>query len=56
MSQATDEPKSPVFPESETKFFLKVADAELEFVSDDKGAVGYLVLHQNGNDSKGIRK
>ena len=56
MAQATDEPKFPVFPESETKFFLKVADVEFEFVSDDKGAVSYLVLHKNGNDSKGTRK
>ena len=56
MTQATDQPKFPVFPESETKFFLKVVDAEVEFVSDDKGSVSYLVLHQNGNDSKGIRK
>jgi CubicO group peptidase (beta-lactamase class C family) len=56
MTQATDQPKFPVFPESETKFFLKVADVEFEFVSDDKGAVSYLVLHKNGNDSKGTRK
>ncbi len=56
MAQATDEPKFPVFPESETKFFLKVVDAEVEFVSDDKGVVNYLLLHQNGNDTKAIRK
>jgi CubicO group peptidase (beta-lactamase class C family) len=56
MAKATDEPKFPVFPESETKFFLKVVDAEVEFVSDDKGVVNYLLLHQNGNDTKAIRK
>jgi CubicO group peptidase (beta-lactamase class C family) len=56
MSQATDEPKFPVFPESETKFFLKVVDAQVEFVSDDKGSISYIVLHQNDKDSKGVKK
>ena len=37
MTQATGQPKFPVFPESETKFFLKVVDAEVEFFPDDKG-------------------
>lgn len=36
MTQATDQPKFPVFPESETRFFLTVVDAEVEFVSDDR--------------------
>jgi hypothetical protein len=56
MTQATDQPKFPVFPESPTKFFLKVVDAEVEFFNDDKGQVSYLILHQGGQDHKGVRK
>jgi CubicO group peptidase (beta-lactamase class C family) len=56
MTQATNQPKFPVFPESETKFFLKVVDAEVEFVSDGKGSISYVVLHENGHESKGMKK
>ena len=56
MTQATNQPKFPVYPESQTKFFLKVVDAEVEFFTDDKGKVSYLILHQGGQDHKGIRK
>jgi hypothetical protein len=37
-----------LFPESETKFFLKVVDAQVSFVKDDQGAVTHLILHQGG--------
>jgi hypothetical protein len=56
MTQATNQPKFPVFPESETKFFLKVVDAEVEFFTDDKGQVTHMVLHQNGHEAKGVKK
>ena len=56
MTQATNQPKFPVYPESQTKFFLKVVDAEVEFFSDDKGQVNYVILHQGGQDHKGVRK
>jgi CubicO group peptidase (beta-lactamase class C family) len=56
MTQATNQPKVPVFPESKTKFFLKVVDAEVEFFPDDKGQVTYMVLHQNGHETKGVKK
>ena len=56
MTQATNQPKVPVFPESQTKFFLKVVDAEVEFLSDDKGQVTHMVLHQNGHEMKGVKK
>jgi CubicO group peptidase (beta-lactamase class C family) len=44
------------FPQSETAFFLKVVDAQIDFVKDDAGAVTGLVLHQNGRDAAGKRK
>jgi hypothetical protein len=56
MTQATGQPKFPLFAESETRFFLKVVDAEVDFVKDDKGAVTGLILHQGGRDMKAPRK
>ena len=54
MTQLTGQGKLPVFPQSETLFFLKVVDAQLEFGKDEKGA--YVILHQNGNDQKAVKK
>jgi CubicO group peptidase (beta-lactamase class C family) len=57
MTQATGQPKFPLFAESETKFFLKVVDAEVEFFKNDKGGeVIYIILHQGGQDMKGTKK
>jgi CubicO group peptidase (beta-lactamase class C family) len=47
-SKLGNQPSVPVFPESETMFFLKVVDAQLEFFKDSNGAVTHLVLHQGG--------
>ncbi|HWA29237.1 MAG TPA: serine hydrolase [Lacunisphaera sp.] len=38
----------PLFPESDRKFFLKVVDAQVEFVLDDQGRVTHLLQFQNG--------
>ncbi len=56
ITQATGQGKLPMFAESETKFFLKVVDAEVEFFKNDKGEVTYLILHQGGQDMKGAKK
>src|SRR5262249_10983488 len=56
MTQATNQPKFPIFPESETKFFLKTVDAEVEFIKNEKGEVTQMVLHQGGRDMKGVKK
>ncbi len=48
MLQATGQPKSEIYAESETKFFLKVVDAQVSFVKDEKGTVTQLILHQGG--------
>lgn len=47
--QATGQQKFPVFAESETKFFLKVVDAQVTFVEEDDEVVS-LILHQGGAD------
>ena len=44
--QATAQPRLEIFAESESKFFLKVVDAHITFLSDS------LILHQNGVDQK----
>jgi hypothetical protein len=36
---AVGQPKSEMFPESETTFFVKDADAQYTFIKDDKGQV-----------------
>ena len=46
--QATGQEKFRVFAESETKFFLKVVNAQITFVEDDSGEIVSLILHQNG--------
>ena len=47
-TQATGQPKFEVFAESETKFFLKVVDAKVEFVPDADGKVNKMILNQGG--------
>lgn len=50
LSQATGQGKAEIFPESETRFFLKVVDAQLQFVKDGEGKVNQLILFQNGRE------
>ena len=49
-AQATGQPKFPVFAESETKFFLRVVEAQISFTRDESGTVSGAVLHQGGTD------
>jgi CubicO group peptidase (beta-lactamase class C family) len=45
-----------IFPESETMFFLKVVDAQLEFSKGEaEGKASQLILHQNGRDTTAKR-
>ncbi len=55
ISQATGQGKVPLFAESETMFFTKVVNAELEFPKGEKGPATQLILHQNGRDITGKR-
>jgi len=56
MTQITGQPKFELFAESETKFFLKVVEAQVEFFTDTTGAVTHLVIHQGGHETKAARK
>jgi hypothetical protein len=49
LAQATGQPQLELFPESETKFFLKEIDAKVTFVKDAAGKVTHLILHQGGD-------
>ncbi|HWL15043.1 MAG TPA: serine hydrolase [Opitutus sp.] len=55
-SQATGQAKAPIFPESDTRFFFKVVDAQLEFFTDAEGRVTHLVLHQGPMDVTAPRR
>lgn len=50
MGQPVHGPKTELFPESPTKFFLKQAPVEIEFVPNDKGEITSLIIHQGGPD------
>ncbi|NMG06846.1 hypothetical protein DP117_08135 [Brasilonema sp. UFV-L1] len=42
-----------MFPESSTKFFLKVINAQRTFVVDETGRASRVILHQGGLDRGG---
>jgi len=46
----------PLFPESETSFFLKAVDAQIELAKNDKGEVTSLTLRQGGNEMKALKR
>ena len=49
--QASNQPPAEIFPESETKFFLKVVPAQISFTVDPPGKVIGAVLHQGGRET-----
>ncbi len=55
-TQATGQPKNQLFAESETKFFLKVVNAQVEFIKNDAGQYDSLILYQNGQQMPAKRK
>lgn len=56
MTQISGQPKFELFPESDTKFFLKVIEAQVEFFTDANGTVTHLIIHQGGQDLKAVRR
>ncbi len=49
--QATGQEKFEIYPESETKFFLKVIDAQISFIRNENKEVEKLILHQGGRET-----
>lgn len=54
-SQATGQRQVEIFPSSPTRYFLKVVEAEVEFVKDGEGKVTEVVLYQGGRRMPGKR-
>ena len=54
-TQLSGQPQFPIFAESETRFFLKVVEAQVEFFADASGAVTHAVMYQNGRERKVLR-
>lgn len=53
MAQASGQENLPIFPESETKFFYKIVDAQIEFIKGDNQSFDSLILYQGGRETKG---
>jgi CubicO group peptidase (beta-lactamase class C family) len=51
--QGTAQPRFELFPESETKFFLKAVRAKITFVKDSKGNVIKLIVHSADGEEVG---
>ena len=49
-AQLTGQKTHEIFPESPTKFFYKVVDAQLTFVTNNEGEP-QVIIHQHGKDS-----
>ncbi|AFL81242.1 penicillin-binding protein, beta-lactamase class C [Aequorivita sublithincola DSM 14238] len=54
-AQATGQPMAPIFPKSETEFYLKVVTAQIIFKKNAAGAVESLTLFQGGQEIVGKR-
>jgi hypothetical protein len=46
-------PRAEMFPESENKFFLDIADVRFVFLKDEAGKVNGMILFANGQEMKG---
>lgn len=55
IGQATGQGKTELRAESETRFYVKEAGAEITFVKDDDGKVTKLILRQGGRETEGKR-
>jgi CubicO group peptidase (beta-lactamase class C family) len=53
--QATGQPRFPIYAESETSFFLRVVEAQVEFARGPDGKATKLTLHQGGASTPGPR-
>lgn len=49
-AQATGQSEFEIFPSSETKFYLKVVNAQIDFVKNDDGDFNKLILYQNNRE------
>ncbi len=55
MGVAPEQPRFELFPESETKFFMKVDEGSITFVKDASGKVTHMLLEPSGDKAKKIK-
>jgi 3-oxoadipate enol-lactonase len=55
MAQAPGQASAPLFAESQTKFFFRISDVQVEFVKDAAGKVIRAVIYQDGETIKAAR-
>jgi len=48
--QATGQSRFPIYAESQTRFFLKAVEAQIDFLKEENGQTNKLILHQGGRD------
>ena len=53
--KAPGNPPVPIFPESESEFFLRVVDAQVTFTKNEAGEVSGVIVHQGGEDAAGTK-
>ena len=56
MARATGQDRFEIFPESDTRFFYKVVDAQITFERGPDGKATGMMLHQNGQNLPGKKK
>jgi hypothetical protein len=49
-AQLTGQPSVEIYPQTATHFFLKVVEANLDFVASGKGPATAMIMHQGGQD------
>ncbi len=54
-AEATGQGNFEIFPLSQTKFFVKVVDAQVEFLMDENGNTKSLILFQGGRELPGVK-
>jgi len=54
-AQLTGQQRFEIYPESETRFFFRIVDAQITFSAPENGAAPALMLHQNGQNTTAVR-
>lgn len=53
--QEANQPNIKLFSESETKFFGKIPDIQINFYKNEQGQISHFLLHQDGENSTGLK-
>lgn len=52
-AQATGQSELELFPSSQTRFYYKIVNAQIEFFADEKGEISKMILYQNSREMPG---